>query len=227
MTLAEYNQLEQEFSRSEIDIKTFLEQKEISYNTYYYWKRKSRDLKEESSATLGQFLPIEVHSGGAIKPSKRNRNIRQPIISQGEIENELRTLSGAEIRIRGYMDSIMVSTIIASGGRRNVISYTYTIFPKLSRYYLDGRYRIDNNLVENAIRPLAIGRKNYLFCGNAEAATRASMIYSLLGTCKAAGVNPSDWLQDVLSKIHSFTKSKRNLEELLPHIWKKNQTVEK
>ncbi len=106
------------------------------------------------------------------------------------------------------------------------ISYTYTIFPKLSRYHLDGRYRIDNNLVENAIRPLAIGRKNYLFCGNAEAATRASMIYSLLGTCKAAEVNPSDWLQDVLSKIHSYTKNNRNLEELLPYIWKKNQTVE-
>jgi transposase len=103
------------------------------------------------------------------------------------------------------------------------IAYTYSLFPKLSRYHLDGRYRIDNNLVENAIRPLAIGRKNYLFCGNAEAAIRAAMIYSLLGSCKAAGVNPSEWLQDVLSNIHSYTRNNRNLEELLPHIWKKNQ----
>ena len=53
--------------------------------------------------------------------------------------------------------------------------------------------------VENAIRPLAIGRKNYLFCGNSDAAIRASMIYSLLGSCKAAGVNPSEWLEDILS----------------------------
>lgn len=105
------------------------------------------------------------------------------------------------------------------------ISYTYAIFPKLSRYHLDGRYRIDNNLVENAIRPLAIGRKNYLFCGNAEAATRAAMIYSLLGTCKAADVNPSEWLQDVLSKIHFYTRNNRNLEELLPLNWKKNQII--
>lgn len=103
------------------------------------------------------------------------------------------------------------------------IGYTYSIYPKLSRYHLDGRYRIDNNLVENAIRPLAIGRKNYLFCGNAEAATRAAMIYSLLGTCKAAGVNPAEWLQDVLSKIHLCTRHNRNLEELLPHLWRKNQ----
>ncbi|HRT84672.1 MAG TPA: IS66 family transposase [Bacteroidales bacterium] len=101
------------------------------------------------------------------------------------------------------------------------IAYTYSIFPKLSRYHLDGRYKIDNNLVENAIRPLAIGRKNYLFCGNADAATRAAIIYSLLGSCKAAGVNPSEWLEDVLSKIYPYTKEKRNLEELLPHLWKK------
>ncbi len=102
------------------------------------------------------------------------------------------------------------------------IAYTYSIFPKLSRYHLDGCYRIDNNLVENAIRPLAIGRKNYLFCGNAEAATRAAVVYSLIGSCKAAGINPSEWLQDVLSKIHSYTRSNRNLEDLLPLIWKKN-----
>jgi len=101
------------------------------------------------------------------------------------------------------------------------ISYTYSIFPKLSRYHLDGRYRIDNNLVENAIRPLAIGRKNYLFCGNSDAAIRAAMVYSLLGSCKAAGVNPTEWLEDVLSKIYSYSKERRNLEELLPHLWKK------
>jgi len=101
------------------------------------------------------------------------------------------------------------------------ISYTYSIFPKLSRYHIDGRYRIDNNLVENAIRPLAIGRKNYLFCGNSDAAIRAAMVYSLLGSCKAAGVNPTEWLEDVLSKIYSYSKERRNLEELLPHLWKK------
>ena len=101
------------------------------------------------------------------------------------------------------------------------ISYTYGLFPKLSRYHLDGRYRIDNNLVENAIRPLAIGRKNYLFCGNEEAATRAAVVYSLIGSCKAANVNPSEWLEDVLSNIHSFSKKGGNLEELLPHLWEK------
>jgi len=71
---------------------------------------------------------------------------------------------------------------------------------------------------------LAIGRKNYLFCGNAEAAIRASVIYSLIGSCKAAGVNPTEWLEDVLSKIYSYSNGKGNLEDLLPHQWRKNQT---
>ena len=113
------------------------------------------------------------------------------------------------------------ATLLPQSRTAKAISYTYSIFPKLSRYHLNGRYRIDNNLVENAIRPLAIGRKNYLFCGNSDAAIRASMIYSLLGSCKAAGVNPSEWLEDILSKVYSYTKENRNLEELLPHLWKK------
>lgn len=110
------------------------------------------------------------------------------------------------------------------GRLAKAIAYTYSIYPKLSRYHLDGRYRIDNNLVENAIRPLAIGRKNYLFCGNEEAAVRAAMVYSLLGSCKAAGVNPTEWLEDVLSRINSYSKEGKNLEELLPHLWSKRKT---
>ena len=113
--------------------------------------------------------------------------------------------------------------LLPSSRIAKAISYTYSIFPKLSRYHLDGRYRIDNNLVENAIRPLAIGRKNYLFCGNGEAAIRAAMIYSLFGSCKAAGINPAEWMEDVLSKTYQYSKNKGNLEELLPHQWKKQK----
>jgi len=65
---------------------------------------------------------------------------------------------------------------------------------------LDGRYRIDNNLAENAIRPIAVGRKNYLFCGNDSAAEDAAIMYSLLGCCKAIDVNFRDWMVYVLSK---------------------------
>ncbi|WP_320167752.1 IS66 family transposase [Mangrovibacterium marinum] len=101
------------------------------------------------------------------------------------------------------------------------LSYTYNIFHRLSRYHLDGRYKIDNNLAENAIRPLALGRKNYLFCGNHEAAENAAVIYSLLGCCKTANVNPTEWLTDVLSKIPVYNNDySLDLADLLPHNWK-------
>ena len=81
------------------------------------------------------------------------------------------------------------------------LAYAYSLLPRLSRYVNDGRINIDNNFIENAIRPLALGRKNYLFCGNDASAYRAAIVYSLIGTCKAAGVDPRTWMEDVLSKL--------------------------
>ena len=101
------------------------------------------------------------------------------------------------------------------------ISYTYSIYPRLVRYVVDGRYRIDNNLAENAVRPLALGRKNYMFCQNHESAARTAIIYSLLGTCKVQGVNPTLWLTDVLSRIQDH--SVLRLDELLPDRWAAEQ----
>ena len=98
------------------------------------------------------------------------------------------------------------------------ITYTYNIFPRLVRYVSDGRYSIDNNAAENGIRPLALGRKNYLFCGNDESAERTAIIYSLLGSCKLAGLDPMEWLTDVLKRIPDH--SSQRLSELLPHNWK-------
>ena len=57
----------------------------------------------------------------------------------------------------------------------------------MARYVTAGRYRIDNNLAEQAVRPLALGRKNYLFCRNHEAAYNTAVVYSLLGTCRLCG----------------------------------------
>jgi len=100
------------------------------------------------------------------------------------------------------------------------IKYTYEIYHRLTRYHLDGRYKMDNNLAENSIRPLALGRKNYLFCGNHQAAEDAAVMYSLLGCCKAAKVDYRKWLVYVLSNIHAYDKDyTKDLSELLPHNW--------
>jgi len=94
------------------------------------------------------------------------------------------------------------------------IAYTLNLWPRLIRYTEDGRYEIDNNLVENSIRPVALGRKNYLFAGSHEGAKRAAMMYSFLGTCKRNNVEPFAWLRDVLTRIPDW--SIQRLDELLP-----------
>ena len=81
--------------------------------------------------------------------------------------------------------------------------------------------KLDNNLVENAIRPLALGRKNYLFCGNHDAAVRAAIVYSLVDSCKALDVNPREWMEDVLLRIPGNEINREALRELLPDKWAK------
>lgn len=98
------------------------------------------------------------------------------------------------------------------------ITYCLPRWKKLSIYATDPILNIDNNPVENAIRPIAIGRKNYLFAGSHDAAQRAAMMYSLFASCKLHDLNPYVWLKYVLENMHTYTTS--NIAELLPHNWK-------
>ena len=76
---------------------------------------------------------------------------------------------------------------------------------ELTRFTTDGRLEIDNNKIENQIRPIALGRKNYLFAGSHESAQRIAMIYSLLATCKANDINPAQWITYVLEQLPNRT----------------------
>ena len=111
-----------------------------------------------------------------------------------------------------YLTSLPKSTI------GKALGYSVQRWPELMMYASDGKLNIDNNPVENSIRPVAIGRKNYLFAGSHEAAGRSGMLYSFLGTCKLNGINPFIWLQDVLRRISNHPINK--IEELLPQNWK-------
>ncbi|HVU97298.1 MAG TPA: IS66 family transposase [Puia sp.] len=94
------------------------------------------------------------------------------------------------------------------------LAYSIERWKQLMIYTTDGKLNIDNNPVENAIRPVAVGRKNYLFAGSHEAAQRSALLYSLLGTCKLHGVNPFNWLTYVLEAIPTHPINK--IQELLP-----------
>lgn len=98
------------------------------------------------------------------------------------------------------------------------ISYTLNLFDGLKGYLFDGRLEIDNNLVENQIRPVALGRKNFLFAGSHQGAIRAAVIYSLIGSCQQHDINPEKWLTDVLAKLPD--RKANNIDDLLPQNWK-------
>ncbi|WP_091843767.1 IS66 family transposase [Prevotella sp. ne3005] len=101
------------------------------------------------------------------------------------------------------------------------ITYAYTRWDNMMRYLDDGRLLLDNNLAENEIRPVTLGRKNYLFCGNHEAAQNMAVVCSLLATCRNHDVNPRDYLNNVISQMPYHTKaSYEELLQLLPHKWK-------
>jgi hypothetical protein len=98
------------------------------------------------------------------------------------------------------------------------LGYSIERWNELMVYTTDGKLNIDNNPVENSIRPVALGRKNYLFAGSHEAAQRSAMLYSFMGTCKLNKINPAVWLTDVLKRINNHPINK--ITELLPQNWK-------
>jgi transposase len=107
-----------------------------------------------------------------------------------------------------------INTTLPKSKIGEAMAYTIKLWPRLIRYSEDGRFEIDNNLIENSIRPVALGRKNYLFAGSHQGAMHAAMMYSFVGTCKLQGINPFLWLRKVLAIIPDHHANK--LSELLP-----------
>ncbi len=89
----------------------------------------------------------------------------------------------------------------------------------LTRYVDAGRLEIDNNLYENAIRPTAIGKKNFLFIGHPEAGQRSAVIFSVLGSCRRHGINPAEYLQEVFERLPRAKTSE--IKSLKPAAWLK------
>lgn len=98
------------------------------------------------------------------------------------------------------------------------IRYALNRWKNMTMIFIDGHIEVDNNLVENIIRPAAIGRKNYLFAGSHEAAQRTAMLYTFFAACKQHGIDPEKWIIDVFDRIQDHKVSR--LEELMPHNWK-------
>jgi len=167
---------------------------------------------EQALTYIGKLYDIEREA----KESKMSHEQRQ----------QLRTNQAAPIMVemeKWLLKESKSDMLAPKSITRKAISYTLNLWDRLKNYLADGKLEIDNNWIENKIRPLAIGRKNYLFAGSHESAQRAAMIYSLLAMCRLEAINPQEWLADVLSRIQDQHINK--IQDLLPKNWKANQAI--
>ena len=105
------------------------------------------------------------------------------------------------------------------------MTYAINQRPELERYLVDGRIEIDNNLVENAIRPTAIGKKNFMFFGSAEAGQRGAILYTIVESCRRRGIDPLAYLRDVLTRLPSMNIS--DVKNITPAAWSKARRAER
>jgi len=153
------------------------------------------------------------------------------------LENEVRGRGAAErLRVRDARARPVVEALRSwladqlqqvppRGGLAEAIRYALARWPALCRFLEDGRIELDNNPVERAIRPVALGRKNHLFAGSDGGADRWAVIASLLETAKLNGVEPYAYLKDVLERMTNGHPMSR-IDELLPWNWKPSAVVE-
>ena len=101
------------------------------------------------------------------------------------------------------------------------VRYLLNEYTALIGYLRDGRFEIDSNLVENDVRPSAVGKKRWLFIGHPNAGWRSAVIYTIIQSCRRYGINPQEYLTDVLQRLPSMTTSQ--VRVLLPAYWKPRQ----
>jgi transposase len=149
----------------------------------------------------------------AIERQAKVNNTNGVALTQYRQQNAVPILNALENWMKKACEEVLPSSTIAKA-----LNYCIKRWDALSLYATNGILNIDNNPVENSIRPVALGRKNYLFAGSHSAAERAAIFYSLFATCKVHDVNPYNWLKDVLDKMPYWKPSA--LKELLPQNWK-------
>jgi len=118
--------------------------------------------------------------------------------------------------LRAFFDATMAK-VSGKSSLAGAIRYAVSRWTALTRYVDDGRLEMSNNAAERAIRPLALGRKNYLFAGSDEGGRRAAIMYTLIETARLNDVDPEAWLGDVISRIADHPNTK--IDDLVPWKW--------
>jgi hypothetical protein len=123
-------------------------------------------------------------------------------------------------RLHRAMELIRRKTL-PQGLLGQAIDYTLKRWTTLNQFITDGTLEIDNNLIENSIRPSALGKKNWMFIGHPEAGERSAVIYTLLGSCRRHGINPFDYLKDLFARLPAAKITQ--IKEFTPAAWAKHK----
>lgn len=119
--------------------------------------------------------------------------------------------------IAAIKDKMVTGKILPKSKFKEALGYFSSLIPYLKNYTLHTWARMDNNVAERAIRPLAVGRKNWLFVGNEKGGKASAIILSLIQTCRGLSIDPREYLEDVMKRLMSHSANKLN--ELLPDQW--------
>jgi transposase len=171
-------------------------------------RRKFYEAKDYDNSNAEKILE-KIQLLYQVEAHCRDENYSPEQIKHYRAEHAVPILADLQILLK---DLLIKS--LPSGPLGKAISYTLKRWKKLCTYTNDGILQIDNNLVENSIRPVALGRKNYLFAGSHERAQDAAMLYSLFATCRLHQVNPEKWFTHLFENVNLTTKDKLHL--LLP-----------
>ena len=171
----------------------------------YFWEAKATDAPRALIALgfIQQLYRVEAEAKPLDADARRARR-------QAEAGPVLE-------RFKPWLDD-QVGVVLPKSPIGEAVTYARAQWTALTRYLEDGALAIDNNAAERALRRVVTGRKNWLFCGSDEGGTRAAILYSLVATCKAHGIDPWVYLRDVLERIPTHPNRRR--AELLPRAWK-------
>ena len=178
-------------------------------------RRKFHEARETAPQVAGWFLRHFQHlyrleerlraagAGPALRQAER-ASLSRPVMARMQ-----RALVRLENKHRYLPQSLM----------GKAIAYALRQWSAVELYLEDGRLEIDNNLVENAIRPTAIGKKNWLFVGDAEAGERSAIIYTIIEACRRRGLDPFAYLREVFTRLPSMTNWQ--VKDITPEAWAK------
>jgi transposase len=176
----------------------------------YFWEAKATDTPRALTA-LGFIQALYRVEAEAKALDADARRVRRQAEARPVLE-----------RFRPWLDE-QVGVVLPKSPIGEAVTYTRAQWTALTRYLEDGALAIDNNAAERALRRVVTGRKNWLFCGSDVGGTRAAILYSVVATCKAHGIDPWAYLRDVLERIPTHPNRRR--AELLPRNWKALQAA--